>query len=551
MLGSESEDDSKNDAKGEYRVDTPAISSYEFSMLPMSPKSTTRFIPGALPPRKLEGEQVEQRKHQLEDAWRPLSHFIRKLCLTDLVYVCSHQIPVCVLKVLHQYSPETRLHMHTFSLRSLYQPRDKIHHIDPDEYLLATSPSIYSVVAYVSPYDTWGRLSYNSEALSAMIAGLAPNIKHLSVISIPAGDSIASRNARRAGRPPWQGFHGEGSNTPPTSKGHLKTLLCPSGSLDTWLSCTHPDELTTLKLHFGVSIGEVRTLTQVVQTTGLGSLQVLRLRLEPTWQEEETGQSMDPTSSTLIRALPPLKMLDLEGIFADDTLCAILDCHGKSFKELHLTPEVAYDAEADPFHLSEVHLSQMAANCPNLEKLKVVVRRTEGNQREVAIYRAFSKFERLKHLIAVLDCKIYDSRGPVRGENSSNLPSSIFRKALINGAIDSSLARDIFGLIRDEFNSIECLELLVGVKHGAKGWRDFEAEGVLHGVGQSWVCKHKRFGGEISVQEFGGGTGIRESAVLENDFYDRDSLRAVWTDLWPGPSGDRRGHWSSCALYRT
>ena len=109
----------------------------------------------------------EEREEQ-NKAWLPLAQFLDQLPdLKDLIYAYSNQIPMSILSSLHQHHPINRLHVHTFSLRSLFQPRDRPHDIDPDEFVLATSPCLSSIVVSYCGYDTFRQLDYNQEAVLA------------------------------------------------------------------------------------------------------------------------------------------------------------------------------------------------------------------------------------------------------------------------------------------------------------------------------------------------------------------------------------------------
>jgi hypothetical protein len=136
-----------------------------------------------------------QYKQAQREAWLPFAQFLGQLPgLTDLVYACINQIPACVLDALHQHLPRSRLHVRTFSLRSLYQERDQLDDIDPDEYLLATSSCLYSIRAKCKPYDTWRRFSFNLEAVERMVvSGCAPRLRR--VRSAGPASPAAARNA--------------------------------------------------------------------------------------------------------------------------------------------------------------------------------------------------------------------------------------------------------------------------------------------------------------------------------------------------------------------
>lgn len=560
LLGVQHED-REEEAELPQPVYTPNTSSYDFCMLPLASDETLpRFYPFEFVKIRHQALSTKQRKQQMEDAWHPLFDFILKLSLTDLVYACSHQIPPCILRALHEHSPETRLHMHTFSLRSLYQHRDKPRDIDPDEYLLVTSPCLYSIFSKFHKLDEYGRYGYNLQALKSMLGGLAPRLKLLSVSEFPHGATPRTYSGFPDTRspPPWRGFHGEGFDALPSSKGHLQTLVCGFSDVQPWLSHIHAEELTTLAVHRGISIEQVQALTEVAQNLGLTGLSSLRLRLDHTFQEYRARGNMDLAASTLVRALPPLKSLDLESTLAQHTLHAVADRHGEFLTKLRLKPSVIrYWDENERPHFSHDDIEKLAATCLNLEQLEIVVRRTQGDTNEVAIYHALAKFPQLKSVILVV-CTVYDIRQPKMGEDMAKLPSSLFRKVLVNVAIDSNLARDIFRIVCGESSSIEYLQLRASRGRSLKGWRDGAAHNVLVGVGRSWHCRRERMGGEVMLQVFDEDSSI----YLKNDFRvdyhesnrdntgDRPDLRAVWVDLWPGQAGDRRSQWSSFPLVR-
>ncbi|KAM5491116.1 hypothetical protein MaudMau93_002137 [Microsporum audouinii] len=95
----------------------------------------------------------------------PLAQFIQTLReLSDLIYASTDQISSCILSTLHQHHLNCRLHMDTFSLRSLYQLKSHLHDISVDEYALATSLCLYNIVSRYYEYDTDGRVAYNKDA---------------------------------------------------------------------------------------------------------------------------------------------------------------------------------------------------------------------------------------------------------------------------------------------------------------------------------------------------------------------------------------------------
>ena len=117
---------------------------------------------------------TEEENARRKEAWSPLVDSIPNFTyLRDAVYGCGAQIPASLLLAQKSHPQLVRVHVHTFSLRSLYPARSQLHDIDADEYLLATSPCPTSVRAVdsSSEYNSDGYPSFNREALLRMVFG--------------------------------------------------------------------------------------------------------------------------------------------------------------------------------------------------------------------------------------------------------------------------------------------------------------------------------------------------------------------------------------------
>lgn len=81
-----------------------------------------------------------------------------------MIHACINQVPICILSFMHQSHPNCRVHVHSFSLRSLHQPKDgSPHDIELDDFVLATSPCLSNIFVSYSGYDTDGKVNYNDE----------------------------------------------------------------------------------------------------------------------------------------------------------------------------------------------------------------------------------------------------------------------------------------------------------------------------------------------------------------------------------------------------
>lgn len=175
-------------------------------------------------------------------AWQPLADFISQLTgLQDLVWAYSARLPRCILSVADAMS--CRLHMHRFRLHSLIQHRDHLRDVDPDEFALATSSCLYSIVVPFHSWDSAGNLDYNGEAVLRMVAGAAPRLTHVWMSLRRPGNSIALMEAFRSPKPAWSGFFPRTAVPDEQVLGSLQSLFIDYGishaELSSW-SC-HTD----------------------------------------------------------------------------------------------------------------------------------------------------------------------------------------------------------------------------------------------------------------------------------------------------------------------
>ncbi|KAK4247598.1 hypothetical protein C7999DRAFT_14412 [Corynascus novoguineensis] len=504
-------------------------------------------------------------KRSQHEAWLPFARFLGQLpALKDLVYACTHQIPLCVLTALHQHHPKSRLHLHTFSLRSLYQYKDELHDIHPDEFALATSPCLYSIHAKYQPWDVYGRFSFNLEALQHIVmSGCAPNLKHLHIHYVSPPTPIGLVAAYRAHRKPWKGFFHESSDSPSVDLSHqpsnnerirsLETLVlsgdCPvfdfvgtpgsfdlfsfSYDLNAWYHQIDFSVLQRFELNCAISVEALHALfTMAASNNAFRSLRELALsvRREEWWAN--STDIFDPPTSLFIRSLPPLEVLKLDGFFGKATVNVILRRHGQALRKLHLIPEdTSTGGNGDLVH-------ELQQWCPLLENVRLCVRRRQGGPREVAIYRALERMPRLRRAELLLNCRL-----PVdeTGDDVARV-----RKWLVNLAVDEILARAIFDKISAAAGTpfLKYLRLEIGALDPHP---DFEYWAKW--IQRDWICERNEMRGEVAVREIG--ESERTKRVLRKSL-ERVEMegRDLWSDIWPrgAESEDWMDHWHSFPL---
>jgi hypothetical protein len=159
--------------------------------------------------------------------WKLLAGLLKQLpALMDLIYRFPGQFPPCLLETLHKHLPRCKLHINTFRLRSLNAPS-----IDPYEFRLATSPSLYSI--RVDCDMQYGRITekvqnFNFEAVQSMVSGMAPNLKEVHVFHAGYNAIIEDYLPGK----PWKGFtHNEPVQNPQSILGSLRCLEIEEVSL--------------------------------------------------------------------------------------------------------------------------------------------------------------------------------------------------------------------------------------------------------------------------------------------------------------------------------
>ncbi|KAL2118669.1 hypothetical protein VTJ04DRAFT_8329 [Mycothermus thermophilus] len=509
--------------------------------------------------------QTPAQKQAQNKAWLPFAQFLARLTgLTDLVYSCTEQIPACVLSVLRQHHRSSRLHVSTFSLRSLYQPvpqaREGAPRIDPDEYALLTSPCLYSISTILESHDSEPRYSYNREAFrEALGSGLMPRLRHLHVhfrrhYSLTA---MANTMIRETPKARWQGFFGEqnppGSSTP-RIRLPLETLVITGSCDPEWRSpfvtCLH-------ELESYLDLSTLRRYGHRCNHSTLSVPKMIKVLRMPghTWFRSLRSLVIDPIhpaeAAALLRVLPPLEELVWLVKIRQEHLKLIFSRLGPTLRKLHLrlTSDDSLDSET---------ILAMARSCPRLEDLQLRVLRSNGDSQEVALYRALGRMTRLKKLRLVLDCDmekytlVYES---LKDNPPKQRAFQYFAacKVLRNLAVDGALAREIWVVITREMARagpehqipVSPLENLAIEPRASCEWDTLRVLPMM-GMWRSrrLICT-RSWVEEVTVRTF-------ENRYDEaEDFIDPEYIpraEAVWRKVWPQAGKEWWKDWHSFPL---
>ncbi|KAJ5121551.1 uncharacterized protein N7515_009512 [Penicillium bovifimosum] len=167
--------------------------------------------------------------------------------------------------------------------------------------------------------------------------------------------------------------------------------------------------------------------------------------------ETEIEESIDG-----ILAFRPLEYLYVTGLRNIEALDRIIQCHGPSLKGLALVPTTGKINQYPRLNSSK--LLEMMNLCPNMEELRLQIKRSAGNQAECEMYEALGAFPNLQRLF--LDFH-FDARTKVpRMGISAETDDLELRRTYINAAMDESLALQIWTKIKDKSPSLKDLRIL-------------------------------------------------------------------------------------------
>lgn len=414
--------------------------------------------------------------HRTNHLWKPLADFIRQITsLESLFYESYSQFPPCLLDTIHRYQPQCKLYLTNFHLLSL-NPQGTA---DEHESAILSSPCLRGIGAefvQVGDHDEHGRISFFSEAMNCLVAGVAPNLKILFMIRLPP-----ARHGQDP-RPPWAGFTKQlrHENGQPKSRGSLEYLWISDwdeelGAIESLKENTDFSVLKVLRFNFEI---EKETLEYLSTECEFSSLTELELKLE--YHNRPNPSTYNSAVSSFLTKIPALTILKLYAWNSELATGLIFEHLGSSLRQLTLLPAVSE-------RLSLQDLQEIAHNCPYLEELKNTVSRSKGDAQERAKYEVLGSFPRLQHLALRFDPLDFHVAQEKRAENGYNMERRIvmpsdpsfndfdqqscnelayqangfhriprkghIRDAFINGALDCDLAISIWDTISLEKSS--------------------------------------------------------------------------------------------------
>ncbi|KAF2962858.1 hypothetical protein GQX73_g10708 [Xylaria multiplex] len=503
--------------------------------------------PPNIPKRYAEDTSPSSQHGVQLEAWGPLAHFIGQLSgLGDLLWCCGSKMPRNILSAVHGVG--CRLHMSFFRLHSLIQDRHYPRDVDPDEFALATSPSLYSIFVPFYDYDTYGRVDYNGEAALRMVAGAAPNLAHVWMQLTPPGDSLDFRNAYGAPRPTWSGFFPKTTTTDQRNQGNLQSLVLSDGTIypghiENWSRHTNFAKLRHLVIYWvyatpGVA-GSLHCLAEMASHGHFESLHTLKLQLP-----DEYCHRTQEGLTLFFENLNPLEKLDLNGYISNEAFKTALGRHGSTLKRLSILSGRRTRSEHPQFVFSHVEIQYLVGQCPNLEHLEFPVNRTQGDADETAIYRELSNLPRLEYVSLRLQFSLAIEQ---LEEEKEMAHFADLRRSFINSAVDSSLVLSIFNTISPSRK----LRYL-----GVNNWVDLDTptasiaidpSNIFSWLGRNWACERDDQG-DISVRGLDKEDKFTDLEYIFEDYYIHPYYVRVWNSIWPQKTSRWWESWKSLPL---
>lgn len=514
-------------------------------------------------------------------AWAPVVDLVKTLPhLSTLVYDCRNQFPPSLLDALREHSPQCQLHHFTFGLRSLLEDVSNAY-----EMALATYPCLYAVKVLHCGLNARGDSDYNPEAIMELVAGLAPNLKEVTMVT---AKSVGGNRIPRP-RAPWKGLPGfvcGGGIGSLTSLSLVGNTQWTPDLLLAWTRHTDFRNLRQLTLgggfnRFGNGMDD-EIMQWIVNNCTFPQLRAFRVRLERSPGGREWPNYADNAIS-LLKALEPLDELSVWGPFEPKMLDAILSRHGPTLKTLDLRPTEGPMGRRSflgkpylPMLFGQQHILQIQAHSPNLEELFVPIKRSLSPTAEAGIYQSFGNMKRLQSLFLTLDCSELEltsetshdpsfdeeDRKPFQAFPLPWLPRGHVRQTFMKCAVDETLARSIWDIICEHKKGAQLQSLRLWTTNGGQygEWPgtlniDGVMQRIIANLSRSWLIE-RVVGDVIDVRELGRRgreTRDRDLKTVENDEQPNAAetkAMQIFRRVWPGREGseDWRDDWSSFPL---
>ncbi|CZT21279.1 uncharacterized protein RCC_07142 [Ramularia collo-cygni] len=497
--------------------------------------------------------------------------------LKTLRWAAFEQLPNCILMTLPGLRKDCGLEMPEFISRHAdAEPRQ-------DQVLLTNCTKLRSITARTVSGDR------NEHLLLHMLSGATPSLKEvrlvkcevLTAFGVDASEEVLHRRSRAIyernelksrARPTLFSIHG---------KDPIERL-----ELERWFEAADMSSLRRLELRSGVNSAEVWS-------------RMMRAQFLPHLRELLLGFPFDCTTeqhdaaTVWMRDLfkvnnVALQKLELRGNIPPSLVNVTVHSHGKTLRKLILIPE-AHQGHSY-LRFSSRDLQNINTLCPALEELAVPLERGRavGNEfHEAHSYAALGQFASLTHLHVILDCSRWGELRPdwiLQGSGDDEFDGRTYfsldarpilhrnvRYALVNSAVDETLARTVWGLITARKLGLPLHELYVqpaGSMELITGFRPddrpelasrlVDLYAMLREVSRSYkITRHVRDDfDELVVREPPNSIPRGHWSKLDREERDRQEVvchlngveMEIFRRIWPSRSLSWRDDWCSLQL---
>ncbi|CZT14088.1 uncharacterized protein RCC_00063 [Ramularia collo-cygni] len=498
--------------------------------------------------------------------WHSFARLLEQLpALSDVTWAHSAHIPACLLKALRS---DCRLHLRIFCFGKDVAAAH--------QYCLDVAPLLSSVCVQVSS-TTWNitPVTESVKLFLEMVVRTALRLREVRTCYSPgwdrpqqARDAELEREMRALVRLQTPQVELQTPQIEHRLQRLLRLDIGGPSSVDAehvqkWSQFVDFSSLQTLRLSMPAE-DTLRWLT----TCQLTSLQTLML---DTYLFPSPVEGYHEALDAFIASVPPLQALGLEGQITSSNVETSIRAHGPSLKTFWTLPDYYYSS----LIFSASSLQALRFHCPNLEDLRLTIRRSKGGRTETSLYKILSTFPRLRTLFLTLDCsnpdllipppedQIEEEEPLMFNENLAiegiyppgatgayplaNRPTKEdVRDALINAAFDSNLALQIHSLISPTASAPVKNLILHPIGGGT-----FHDHCTLPGLPECFSLlernwKVTRIGQKVDIEEV---PGARDDGPWRKDMRLQKALREIFEGLWPVEGkGDWRGAWRSFPL---
>ncbi|KAF4778380.1 hypothetical protein HER10_EVM0003894 [Colletotrichum scovillei] len=493
--------------------------------------------------------------YESSPGWAPMASLIKELSnLTDIFFACPTQFPPSLFAALKQYHPTCRIRLTKFNLLSLRDPRPDSYELD-----LVRSPSIYSInCSHFVDHTTVNQLN---KTVLRILATMGPGLQEVYVTYDPG-----QRPPDELREAAWSGVK-DLEPPSPQYRASLRTFhlgwhpdMTEDSLLREWGSLVDFDALRVLRLPDSLRPKGL----ELLDTYSFPFLKNLVVNMVDSSSMDDPEHERGEMLSRFIDRRTQLCTLEVIGW--NDFYVGKHLFHpacGFALRTLDLQSNLL--ETADPFNARAVSL--IAQRWPLLEDLAIRVRRSKGDEEEMAVYVALGRLRRLRKLHLRLmpmqrgwqfpeDRTVQSPREYVvpretHGEGAENQLNpndrENYRDLLINIALDETLARAIFHAISTEggtsqHQNLEKLQLRVDDWLWAEQLlgRRGEVAAFCSILGRPWdVRRDPRFEhrSEVSVllveDKF---NNLRATAGMVPDLME-SLLHEVFREIWPRAEG--------------